>query len=126
MCHGARALLAALVLVQLLTPAAAGWSLLKRAFGWGSWGGNGSGSGACKAVAPQKDVDLKAYTSKRWYIHQQVRGRWAGWVGLELGLGPRAHHMTFLSLAPNPFLQMQTQAGNPNGQWNFWCVRGPG
>lgn len=77
-------LLAALVLLQLLTPAAAGWSLLKRAFGWGSWGG--SGGAACKAVAPQKDVDLKAYTSKRWYIHQQVRGRpgrgWAGgWVG---------------------------------------------
>ncbi len=65
------ALLALLILLQLLTPTAAGWSLLKRAFGLGSKGS--AGALACKVVTPQKDVDLAAY-AKRWYVHQQVRG----------------------------------------------------
>lgn len=60
-------LMALLVLLQLVTPAAAGWSLLKRAFGLGT-----SSKQTCKAVQPQAGVDLKTYTGKRWYIHQQV------------------------------------------------------
>jgi hypothetical protein len=69
-------LLAAVLLLQLLTPTAAGWSLLKKALGFGNVGAGGSAGAACKPVAPQKDVDLQAYTGngKRWYIHQQVRG----------------------------------------------------
>ena len=73
-------LLGLLVLLLQAAPAQAGWSLLKKALGLG-WG-SGS-SGACKPVAPQPGVDHQSYTSKRWYIHQQVeykgRGRayWA-------------------------------------------------
>lgn len=59
-------LLGLLVLLQA-APAMAGWSLLKKLLG----GGGGSG-GSCKAVAPQPGVDLKKYTSTRWYIHSQV------------------------------------------------------
>lgn len=68
MCPAAHGLLLALlVLLQLVTPATAGWSWLNHLFG------GGGGQAACKPLAPQKVVDLQAYASKRWYIHQQVK-----------------------------------------------------
>jgi hypothetical protein len=83
------------------------------------WFDKMGGQNGCKVVTPQKNVDLKTYTSKRWYgkcLHSISNAN-------EFFFQSKKYLHT-MTIYPFPHKKVhahiQSQAGNPNGKWNYW------